>query len=154
MKAEITTSYKQSYYPDRFINGFNVFVKCNASKLIDEWFSENKIYSLDFKCKTWSKAKRAASKLTIGAMREKLFGDEYAINYSLYAGCSCPCSPGYRVRRKKDSNTVGFFTKLDPNTNIVNHNLWVTVEVDVSALKERLPELTKELQEEIKNHSK
>ena len=138
MKATITqTSHR---FHERYINrGFNVFTNSNASDLADSWFSEKEIYSLDFKCKAWSKLKRAVTRLEIKTMR-KLFGDDCKILYSLYTGCSmCPCSPGYRVRKCEGEHNRDHF----------NHDVWVNIEVDTSPLEALLPVCEKMLKEEI-----
>ena len=138
MQATITSSSRRPF-GDRFINkGFNVFVESSASKLIDKWFNDNEIYKLDFKCKTWSKLKRAAIKLEIKAMRE-LFGDDCKIAYSVHAGCSCPCSPGFRVRNCEGKRNVEHF----------NHDVWMDIKGDTSSIEALLPKCLELLKKEI-----
>lgn len=73
-------------YGERFLhNGFNVYLKSNASSLIDKFFSENEIWSLQFKSKTWSKMCRMAEKLNIAAMRT-VYGQTPDIKFSVHTG--------------------------------------------------------------------
>ena len=125
-------------YPEKYIaNGCNVFVKSNVSDLVDSWFRENKIWGLQFKCKTWNKVKKAANKLNIAAIRTQ-FGFNCDITYSEYAGCSsCPCSPGFRVRK-----FVGGHRR-------VNCDVWMSIQADVSELVEMLPKYSEMLKKEI-----
>ena len=140
MKAT-TTNTRDRKYPDRFIrNGFNVFVKSNVTDIVDDWFHENKVWDLDFKCKTWNKLKNAANKLNIAAIRT-VVGFNCDITFSTYAGCSmCPCSPGFRVR-----NYTG-----DHRTNC---DVWMSVEVDASEIVAMLPKYTEMLKKEIELNS-
>lgn len=141
MKA-IITSTRNRAYPDRYIpNGFNVYVKSNASSLIDDWFHENEVWDLDFKCKAWSKLKKAANKLNIAAIRT-VVGFNCDITYSVYAGCSsCPCSPGFRVRKCTGGNVR------------VNNDVWMDIEVDTSELVAMLSKYTEMLKKEIELNS-
>ena len=141
MKATITESRRRPF-GDRFINrGFNVFVESSASKLIDKWFYDNEIFKLGFKSKAWSKLKRSAIKLEIKAMRE-LFGDDCDITYSVYAGCSCPCSPGFRVRKCEGKRNVEHF----------NNDVWMNIKGDVSSIKALFPKCSELLKKEIAEH--
>lgn len=131
-------------YRDRFIpNGFNVYLKSNATDLIDKFFTENKIYGLSFKSKTWSKMCRMAEKLNIAAMRT-VYGSTPDIKYSIHTGCSmCPCSPGYRVR-KATCPTLREYANCD---------IWASAKVDVTELAVMMPKFKKMLKEEIVYHN-
>lgn len=107
-------------------HGCNVYAESNADKAIDAFFNENKIWSLDFKCKTWAKMKSAATKLTVAAMRE-VFGETAKIAYSHKAGCSCGCSPGYKVR------------EMGEGREYENHDVWAKITVNVNELVAKLP---------------
>lgn len=139
MNAEIT-SMNDRYRERPLFNGCNVFVECDITDLVDSWFRDNDVYRLDFKCKTWNKLKTRASKVTIKALRT-IFGDECKITYSIYAGCTCPCSPGYRVRSLNDKQYN-------------NKSIWVTITNTeaVEALRAELPKFTEMLNKEIEEN--
>ena len=141
MKATITSTRNRAH-TDRYIpNGFNVFVNSNVTSIIDDWFHENEVWDLDFKCKAWNKLKNAANKLNIAAMRS-VFGFNCDITYSVYAGCSsCPCSPGFRVRKCVGGN------------HRVNCDVWMDIEVDASEIVAMLPKYTEMLKKEIELNS-
>jgi len=88
----------ESKRTDTFKNG-RIFVDSNINDLIDDWFRENEIHKLDFKCKTWSSLKRKATSMILPELR-KISGVEGA-KYSHKAGCQCGCSPGYIVTGKE-----------------------------------------------------
>lgn len=139
MKAVITQS-RFRHYKDRYIHaGFNVFVKSNATAVVDNWFNDNAIWNLDFKCKAWNKLKNAANKLNIAAIRD-VVGVNCDVTYSVYTGCSmCPCSPGFRVRKCVDDTTKAY----------INCDVWMDIEVDVSTITAMLPECTEMMRKEI-----
>jgi hypothetical protein len=141
-KFTITSDRRRPYSERMLHSGFNVFPDSNASKMIDEFFSKHKIYTLDFKSKTWAKMVRLATKLNVEAMRT-VFGKECEITYSIYAGCSmCPCSPGYRVRK-----SFG-----EANRKYINHDIWGKIVVDTSPISAKLKDFEKALKAEIKAH--
>jgi hypothetical protein len=141
MTATITKLIDRKY-PDKYIrDGFNIFAKSNVSSIVDDWFHENKVWDIDFKCKTWTKLKTAANKLNIAAIRSVVDCD-CDITFSVYAGCSsCPCSPGFRVRK-----CVGGNVRL-------NSDVWMDIEVDASTVVAMLPKYTEMLQKEIELHN-
>lgn len=145
MSAFTITSARRRPYSERLIhNGFNLFVESNATKLIDEFFNENKIWSLDFKSKTWAKLKRMACKLETEAMKD-FFGAECEMKFSHYTGCSmCPCSPGYKVRK----------AFAEPFWKYANNDVWAKINVDVSSIKSVLPKMKEMLEAEIKANTK
>lgn len=145
MKMQITSTSRRSFRERMIPNGFNLFVESNATTLVDKFFNDNKIYELRFKCKTWGKVMRMATKLNIAAMR-KFFKDEPCdISFSHYAGCSmCPCSPGYRVRK----------AFAEPFRQYANNHVWAKIEVDVSSIEKILPKMVEALQAEIAANSK
>jgi hypothetical protein len=140
--AEITSirprlhSNRERYLP----SGCVVHVDCNATNLIDSFFSENEIYLLGFKCKTWGKVSRLGTKATIVSLRE-IFGDDTSIKWSRTAGCACGCSPGYRVGN------------LPYGSPYTNKNMSVKVVTDVSAIKGALPGFKIDLDKEIAKNS-
>lgn len=139
MKATVTNNRIRNYREKNIYRGFNVFVESNATKIADDWFTENEIYNLDFKCKAWNKLKNAVNKLNIAAIRT-VVGFNCDVTYSVYAGCSmCPCSPGFRVRKCTDDTAQQFF----------NHDVWMNIEVDASKIIESLPKYTEMLKKEI-----
>ncbi len=125
MKVNIRKSIRRNYNERLISRGFNVFVTSNATQFVDDWFEKNKLWELDIKSKAWMKMSRACSKLNIVAMRS-VFGDDNNIVFSHYTGCSsCPCSPGYRVRK----------CVSDVNRDYFNHDVWMDIEVDIAPLR-------------------
>ena len=54
-----------------------------------------------------------------------LDSENFALTWSQYAGCSCPCSPGFIVRKKNKSETAKFACTSMPRADV-----WVTVEAE------------------------
>lgn len=133
------TSNKRRVYPDRIIyGGCNVFIKSPANKIIDDWFMSKGVYGFDFKCKTWAKLKTIASKLNIEAIRT-VFGNECDIVYSASAGCSCGCSPGYKVRNLSHEQMNEY----------CNRDVWMDLNVDTSKLERDMPIFDLMLEKEV-----
>lgn len=134
MKAQIR--YIRDY-GERPTRRARVFVSSNATDLADEWFTRNKVWSLDFKCKTWGKVCRLLHKINKVAISDLLECNKKDIVYSVNCGCSsCPCSPGYNVY----------------NTNKNNKGVWVNIEAsadELDPLMEYLKLADLELQVEI-----
>jgi hypothetical protein len=129
----------------RFIeNGFNVFTASSVGNVADEWFNANEVYGLKFKSKTWSNVKRLAAKTDIAALHA-MFGPACEIKYSRTAGCSCGCSPGYTVRKCKDSG----------NHDLHNHDVFVSLNTNDEAkeLKKNFGKFNEMLAKEIKTHA-
>lgn len=138
MNATVTNNRPRNY-PERFIyGGCNVYVKSKANDVVDDWFHNNSVFNLDFKCKTWTKLKSAANKLNIEALRT-IFGNECDVTYSHTAGCSCGCSPGFKVRKLTSEHI--------PTYN--NRDVWVTLDVDVTKLESDLKSFDTMLEREI-----
>lgn len=122
----------------RYISaGCNCYVESNATKIADKFFYDNEIFRLDFKCKTWDKIKRIVDKLNIEALKI-IFPEQCTIRFSHKTGCSCGCSPGYRVRNVASNNFA-----------YNNSDVWVTVDVNTSKLESMLPKFKQMLEEEI-----
>ena len=130
-----TSGHGTRYLPDACI----VYANSNATKVVDDFFHDNKIYALDFKCRTWTKVGNEGTKLTIDALRD-IFGPDVNIKWSRTAGCSCGCSPGYKVKN------------LKMGSEYRNHDVWVDVEVDTTELVKRLPAYKVKLEAEIAKH--
>lgn len=123
---------------ERYISsGCNCFVESNATKIADKFFYDNNIFQLDFKCKTWGKICRLVDKLNVEALKI-IFPGQCTIKFSHKTGCSCGCSPGYKVRKAPSNN----FTYN-------NKDVWVDVCVDTSKLEQMLPKFKQMLEEEI-----
>lgn len=124
MTATVTNN-KRRVYPDRIIyGGCNVYVNSPANDIIDKWFMSKGIYNFDYKCRTWSKLKKVVNKLNIDAMRT-VFGDKCDIVYSVNAGCSCGCSPGFKVRNLSHEQMNEY----------CNRDVWMKLDVDTSKLE-------------------
>lgn len=143
MKSAKVTSICPRLHSNReryLYDGCIVHVESNVTRVVDEFFHDNKIYMLNFKCKTWSKLGTISTKATIASLRE-IFGPEPEIKWSRTAGCSCGCSPGYRVKN------------LPSGSPYINKNVWATVKVDTEPVKKVLPAFQAKLEEEIKSHA-
>lgn len=99
---------------------FNVFTDGDKPRdITSEWFDENKIGSLKFKCRSWNAVARAGTKISERLMVPviaKEFGlkpEEFTLRFSRTAGCSCGCSPGY----------VGKLVAHNPKLS--RHNVWM-----------------------------
>lgn len=142
MKIEITNKRLRAY-PAKFIShGCNVYVESNADAIIDAFFQEHKIWSLNFKSKTWSKMKTAATKLNVAAMRTVFSESDTKIAYSTKTGCPCGCSPEYKVRG------------LNKSQSYYNQDVWTKIKVDVSNIVAKLPDFEQELLAEITINNK
>jgi hypothetical protein len=107
-------------YSGRPTKRARVFVESNASSIADDWFSENEVYSLRFKSKTWAKMGRLLHKINGKYISELLECNTKDVKYSANCGCSsCPCSPGYNVY----------------NTNKNGKGIWVNIQADGAELK-------------------
>jgi len=73
-----------------------IYVTSNLTEATDKFFEDQKIRSMIEKSEVWSKISRRHSRL-INSVIKKSFGCERSM-YSRYAGCSCPCSPGFVVK--------------------------------------------------------
>ena len=150
MKTTIPTvklkSSRKRTYPDKVIwDGFNVYVESNVTTLIDKFFSDHKIYSLGFKCKTWNRMVSMAQKIEVAAMKE-FFGadDGLDIKYSHKTGCSCGCSPGFKVR-KAFSPAVADYKNCD---------VWLNLKLDTTEIKKMLPLFEAKLKVELLEQKK
>lgn len=116
----------------------NFLEKYNPDRIIDTWFDKNDIRSLEFKCKTWAKAKRLAHKYIYKQLKELV--PCKSILYSRNAGCSCGCSPGFFVNEPE----------LQEHTGV---SMWVKGIVvndeERHEILRKLEQLTKELKEEV-----
>jgi len=128
--------HRAASHGGRYISdGFNVFTSSNLSDTIDKFFTENKIYSLPFKCRTWTKLKNFVSKVEEAALKNGFSLESSAVvKYSHKTGCSCGCSPGFRVRK---------------TANFHNHDVFVKLDYDISSLEAALPAFKKMLKDEI-----
>jgi hypothetical protein len=123
-------------------NGFNVYADSNLSSAIDEFFNANKIYSLSFKCRTWTKLKNFVSKVEAASLKESFsLEDSAAVKYSHKTGCSCGCSPGFQVRKTRKS-LIEFR----------NHSVYVKLDYDLAPIKAVLPAFESMLKAEIEAH--
>ena len=88
-------------YTARRKRGARAFVESTLVDCSTEVYHENELYHVEWKSKAWSKLSSYATRLTAKALREKLgLSNNVSVTFSAYAGCSCPCSPGYVIRAK------------------------------------------------------
>lgn len=143
MSIKITSNRQREARGMGWWNKSRAYVDSNATKFIDdEFFSKHKIYNLDFKCKAWAAIGREAHKLNIAEMKT-ILGDKVEIVYSHKAGCSCGCSPGYKITNVNNSLAAEYKGK----------DLWFDIEVDITALKAMLPKFEAKLAKEIAEHA-
>ena len=79
--------------------------KYSPDRILDQWFSDWKIYELSKKSEAWSKATRIGNTYIYRAIK-KLVPCKSVI-YNRNAGCSCGCSPGYIINTPEDTELVG-----------------------------------------------
>lgn len=117
-------------------------VYINSSEVdnaIGDFFSEQKIFNLDYKSKVWSDLKREVTTMNREAIAKALGIDLKEIAFSNKAGCSCGCSPGYIVK----------------NPALRSASIWVDIEdceVEASYIKAKLPIMEQKLKAEMEAH--
>ena len=115
-----------------------VFVGVNNTyidKIINEWY-DNNIYSLKFKCKTWSWLISHRNKVIAAHIHDLLNLDETKkVKFSYYAGCRCGCSPGFLI---KEGNRNVRDVKVN---NEIYNNVWV--EIPTEQYTDKFKELIK-----------
>jgi hypothetical protein len=129
------TTHKTRSFSKKRINGARAYVNSSVGKVVDEFFHDNKIYALKFKCNTWNALKRKAVESDIADLKI-IFGEEAEIRWSKTAGCSCGCSPGYVVDGKIDGKYR-------------NSDVWIDIDSSTAHLVKLLPDFTKKLTAEI-----
>jgi hypothetical protein len=120
-----------------------IYIESPLDKVADRWFTANEIMCVPFKCKTWKKISRMATKTTLASLKE-LFPEALRITFSAKAGCRCGCSPGYIM--KHPANQFG-------------RTFWVDIEASESEIERfatsiNCARLVHELKEEIEANSK
>jgi len=92
--------------------GARAFIDSTLVDCTCEVYHENSLYGVKWKSKAWSKLSSWATRLTAKALREKLgLSNNVSISFSVYAGCSCPCSPGYVIRAKNGQGAAEIQSK-------------------------------------------
>ena len=95
------TVSKIKYDHDRSWSNRNLHVYIDDTKLhkiADKWFNDNELYSLQVKSKAWNKIVRYLNSV-LEPKIAKHFGVAPAeCKYSRKVGCSCGCSPGFRIK--------------------------------------------------------
>ena len=100
--ADINISPNTAYGAKR-IKGARAFIQSNLVDCTTEVYDENEIFAVEWKSKAWSKLSNFATRATAKALRGKLeLSENVSVTFSVYAGCSCPCSPGYVIRAKNN----------------------------------------------------
>ena len=139
MKATITNSKTDNKLRNKSV----VYVNWSAlDKVADQWFGDNSIMNLNFKCKTWSQVAGLVTKTTAPLLRD-LFPEALSIKFSRTAGCRCGCSPGYIMEHELNQR---------------GRNFWVDIEVtpeEVEAFTKKVygSQYRQSLEKEIKDHS-
>lgn len=83
--------------------GARASIQSNLVDCTTEVYNENELFTVEWKSKAWSKLSNFASRATAKALRGKLeLTKNVSVTFSVYAGCSCPCSPGYIIRAKNN----------------------------------------------------
>ena len=127
-----------------------VYIKKTAiDTIINKWFSDNEIYSLDFKCKTWTwlTARRNA---LIASKIHSLLGLEESqkAKFSRTAGCHCGCSPGFLIKRgNKNERRI----MVDGQAY---SSIWVNIDTDEYAqeFEEYIKTASLKLEKELQDH--
>lgn len=109
--AELRISPNNDYSARRKI-GARAFIDSTLVERSTEVYYENSLYGVKWKSKAWSKLSSWATRLTAKALREKLgLSNNVSVTFSVYAGCSCPCSPGYVIRAKNGQGAAEIQSK-------------------------------------------
>jgi len=117
-------------YTERRKKGARAFIDSNLVDCSTEVFHENELYNVKWKSKSWTKLSSYATRLTAKALREKLeLSENVSVTFSVYAGCSCPCSPGYVIRGKNGEGEHELRLK-----GLVNSNVYGKIKFNDNAL--------------------
>jgi len=117
-------------YTERRKKGARAFIDSNLVDCSTEVFHENELYNVEWKSKSWTKLSSYATRLTAKALREKLeLSENVSVTFSVYAGCSCPCSPGYVIRGKNGEGEHELRLK-----GLVNSNVYGKIKFNDNAL--------------------
>lgn len=128
----------------RSSSSFLVYANGPARHLADDFYNRHKIHGLRYKSKVWKRAGKLATKAEADELKPALarfFGcreDELSLAFSVYAGCSCGCSPGF----------VGSVTSgreiSSPDGAVLNQaDVWADVEISPEAKQGVLDGLAK-----------
>lgn len=112
------------------------FVDSNALNWADDFFSENKIFQLDFKSKTWNSVCRAVNQMIIAAL-ETALPEGTEIKFSRTTYCSCGCSPCFVLK----------------GAGLGSEDRFYNIEFDLFPLESKKATWLKKLKEEIENNS-
>lgn len=136
-----------NYVLDNYRNSGRVFVVSNLIRSADEWFDKNDVNMMNEPSKTWKKVKRKGTTYINKVLKEEL--NAIKVNFSPYAGCSCPCSPGWVVKG-------GSFDYEGEKEYVNGKSIWVTINFDEITmdkfneyLQSMVPVLKEELEKEV-----
>lgn len=125
-------------------SSFRVYANDPARQLADGFYNRHKIQSLRYKSKVWKRAGRLATKAEIAELRPALARffsckeDEIQLAFSIYAGCSCGCSPGF-----VGSVTSGREITAAGGERLNQADVWADVEISPEAKQGVLDGLAK-----------
>jgi len=84
--------------------------------LADKFAGKNGVFGLKWKCKTWDKINKDALSIVKEAIKSA-FGENVTVSYNRKLGCSCGCSPGFKVVGSGHTNQEAFgFIYIDMET--------------------------------------
>lgn len=127
--AELTLSPITDYTAKRK-KGIRAFIDSTLVDCTTEVYHENELYNVEWKSKAWSKLSNYATRLTAKAIRANLeLSENISVAFSAYAGCSCPCSPGYVIRGKNNEGDQELRLK-----GLVNSNVYGKIKFNDNAL--------------------
>lgn len=131
IKFQITDN---GFNTDRHLSTGRIYIgKSTLSDRLDKWFMDNKIFMLNFKCKTWNKMIRYVTKIESESIKKALnLNSNATVTYSRKAGCSCGCSPGYIVKN-----------------DCFNKKIWINFEYDITEFENMIPKFDQMLKKEI-----
>jgi hypothetical protein len=117
-------------YTERRKKGARAFIQSNLVDCTTEVYSENELYNVEWKSKSWTKLSSYATRSTAKALRAKLeLSENISVTFSVYAGCSCSCSPGYIIRGKNGEGEHELRLK-----GLVNSNVYGKIKFNDNAL--------------------
>ena len=75
-----------------------VYVENNALyDRIDKWFNDNSVSALHVKSRAWRRVSRVAERIIASHIARHFGADPKTVKWSRKCGCSCGCSPGFRI---------------------------------------------------------
>lgn len=100
MSDVIQTSIRRDHERRYGCTELRVYVNDTAlHKVADHWFSRNNLYQMNIKSKAWNKIVRHLNTIIESKLAQHYKIPKEHVKYSRTCGCSCGCSPGYKLKQ-------------------------------------------------------